>query len=613
MTLLKGFRRLIKAAPKRVLLGKKKPLAASVNIPRDDLIGGRKPLIDAVAAALDAQSPRSVPLTPTEEAGLLTERAAALCSHRTYIEAGALYEAAFAIEPNRERFIQGDYCYRNCTVARDRYSQCDRLRASLRGNLFAKRYMEWSDKSEKRPFASDPGSGLVYNGSAYATLFTKSVEELLAREPSVKIWHDCTRGFQFYCGIEPGAEETEVLQLGREIRRVQAVKWDMAATARRQRGLPLDELLLYRLFDTSSCMTPAEATNELKAAMVEIDRLEAAGHRVTTRYATFFSAVKEPIDRVATLFRAVTVMVDMRWHAEELLPLLEWLSGYNDPAVKLIGLYGKTRLKGEPGRDATEKLAAAFSQPSCPVPKFVIEQMALESGYAPPETRELWRKLRAASATPRKPMRPNVFIDLRVTRDRIGPWARYRIDPVSPEGMKEASAQMVHLVVDESGRGPGEGGPIFVLWDLTGTPTDRDYRTFKSPEEVRQYVLTRLRPEDGTMTEVERFKMKVLPYRAEMVLERNALYFNPQGGPLAIVRRGEVTYVREGDGLPMPEVGPMAWFADRLYLGGAGALARFDPQSRRFELLASSRSVAPRHELDGGGLWTVRSILPDAD
>jgi hypothetical protein len=114
------------------------------------------------------------------------------------------------------------------------------------------------------------------------------------------------------------------------------------------------------------------------------------------------------------------------------------------------------------------------------------------------------------------------------------------------------------------------------------------------------------------MTEVERFKMKVLPYRPEMVLERNALYFNPQGGPLAIVRRGEVVYVREADGLPMPEVGPMAWFADRLYLGGTGVLARFDPASRRFELLASSRSVAPRHELDGGGLWTVRSILPDA-
>ena len=543
----------------------------------------------------------------------MTERAAALCSHRAFVEAGALYEAAFALEPNRERFIQGDYCYRNCTVAYYRYSQCDRLRASLRGNQFAKRYIEWNAKSQKQPFAHDSDARLVYNGPAYANLFTKSVEELLAREPSVKIWHDCTRGFQHYCGIEPGADEAEVLQLGREIRHVQEMKWDLVAGMRRQRGIPIDELLLCRLFDTASCITPAEATGELKAAMAEIDRLQAAGHRVAVKRAPFFGIVNEPIDRVATLFRAVTVMVDMRWHAEELLPLLDWLSAYNDPAVKLIGLYGKTRLKGEPGRDATEKLVEALSQPSCPVARFVVEQMAAESGYAPPETREIWRPLWATATTPRNPMRPNVFIDLRQTRDRIGPWARYRITPVSLEGMKEASAQMVHLVVDESGTGPGEGGPVFILWDLTGSPTDRDHRTFRSSEEVRQYLLTRLRPEDGTMTEVERFKMKVLPYRAEMVLERNALYFNPQGGPLAIVRRGDVAYVREADGLPMPEVGPLAWFADRLYLGGAGALARFDPESRRFELLASSRSVAPRHELDGGGLWTVRSILPDAE
>ena len=593
--------------------GQKKPRTASARIPRDDLIGGRKPLIEAVAAALETQSQNPVPLAPAEEAGLLTERAAALCSHRAFVEAGALYEAAFALEPNRERFIQGDYCYRNCTVAYYRYSQCDRLRASLRGNQFAKRYIEWNAKSQKQPFAHDSDARLVYNGPAYANLFTKSVEELLAREPSVKIWHDCTRGFQHYCGIEPGADEAEVLQLGREIRHVQEMKWDLVAGMRRQRGIPIDELLLCRLFDTASCITPAEATGELKAAMAKIDRLQAAGHRVAVKRAPFFGIVNEPIDRVATLFRAVTVMVDMRWHAEELLPLLDWLSAYNDPAVKLIGLYGKTRLKGEPGRDATEKLVEALSQPSCPVARFVVEQMAAESGYAPPETREIWRPLWATATTPRNPMRPNVFINLRQTRDRIGPWARYRITPVSLEGMKEASAQMVHLVVDESGTGPGEGGPVFILWDLTGSPTDRDHRTFRSSEEVRQYLLTRLRPEDGTMTEVERFKMKVLPYRAEMVLERNALYFNPQGGPLAIVRRGDVAYVREADGLPMPEVGPLAWFADRLYLGGAGALARFDPESRRFELLASSRSVAPRHELDGGGLWTVRSILPDAE
>jgi hypothetical protein len=79
--------------------------------------------------------------------------------------------------------------------------------------------------------------------------------------------------------------------------------------------------------------------------------------------------------------------------------------------------------------------------------------------------------------------------------------------------MTENPAEIVHLMVDESGNGPGIGGPVFILWDLTGAPADRDHRTFRSSNEVRQYVLTRLRPENGELSEVQRFKMKVLPYR----------------------------------------------------------------------------------------------------
>jgi len=235
--------------------------------------------------------------------------------------------------------------------------------------------------------------------------------------------------------------------------------------------------------------------------------------------------------------------------------------------------------------------------------------------HASPENQAKWRQFLPQSIVARQPRRPGVFIDLRSPGEpSSGGWARYRVRPVSLEGMPEPSAEMVHFLVDSAADGTAGRGSITILWDLTGTPADRDHRKWKKPEDdVRQYVVTRLSLDDGKMTEVERFEMIELPARAEFAAGPGVMFFNPRENGLAVVRQGEVRHMREADGLPFKEVVCMAWLEDKLYLGAPGALARLDPRTMSYELLASSRAVAPRNDLDGGNLWHVNSMLPDPE
>ena len=56
----------------------------------------------------------------------------------------------------------------------------------------------------------------------------------------------------------------------------------------------------------------------------------------------------------------------------------------------------------------------------------------------------------------------------------------------------------------------------------------------------------------------------------------------------------------------------MAWLGGRLYLAyEPGALCQFDPETKQFRVLASSRSLDPQNEFDGGSGYIVESLLAD--
>jgi hypothetical protein len=587
--------------------GAKSLRTARARIARDALVAERTAVLDALVAVLGAGR-ETAALVPVDEAALLAERAAELKSNQMPAEAAAVYQAAFTLAPRREWFDLGKSCYRD-QAANYSLFQAERLRANLRGSRFAQQYVEWCMKHNRE------GDGwnvdLVFQFAPYVALYAKSVEEVLARDPRAKIWYDKTSGHEFYSGLARGDDDAEIVQLQREILRVQDESYELVAAWRREHKKPLDDLLLGRLVRAAYSVTPGEAKTEVITLLTEIRRSGAWARMIAARDASSARKYVKPPDPIVVLHRCINIMVDYRWHAEEVLPLLDWLTEQDDPAIHAAGLAGKVRLKGAAGKKAAGEFLSALSRGTAGVHKASLQSIVLSCMYyVPPADRAAWWALFQPARLTSVPQQPGKFIDLRPSSNRPSAGKGYGLRLVSLEATQEG-AQIAHLVVDERTAMPGDG-PVFIVWDLTGPVPGFDYRTYPPADEVHRYLVTRLQPESGKMKVIARFEMRVLDYRAAMAVMPGGLAFNLREGGMAVVRGERVAYFDELKGLSVHKVDTMVWFEDRLYVAGLGTLARFDPGKKQFEFLASSRSVAPRNGLDGGGQWCVLSILPDA-
>ena len=88
--------------------------------------------------------------------------------------------------------------------------------------------------------------------------------------------------------------------------------------------------------------------------------------------------------------------------------------------------------------------------------------------------------------------------------------------------------------------------------------------------------------------------------------------FVTTGAPgFQIVENDTVVSITQADGAPSDAVHQLAWFKDRLYVAFDDAFASFDPKARKFEILATSVSVAPRNPIDGRGGFLFWELIAD--
>jgi formylglycine-generating enzyme required for sulfatase activity len=250
------------------------------------------------------------------------------------------------------------------------------------------------------------------------------------------------------------------------------------------------------------------------AAMAAIDQEEAAGGPLNAqgqmRMGLFWNL--SLADRYTMLTAAVHGMALERWRAERLLSLWDWMSGHRDPAVRIIGLYGRAWLQGDEGKKAREELFASLSQRPCPLPASAVQRMAgdLSLGSTPAEGAK-WHGLvpppprtpRQAKTQPSRPMkRLSPFLEDLSPPDKWNAWSKYRLCPVAVQGMQEGSARIVHVMLDEHGNRASTAGAVVVLWDLSGRPAAQRWLCPTPPKEVRPYGLWKLTPGDGALRKV---------------------------------------------------------------------------------------------------------------
>jgi hypothetical protein len=79
------------------------------------------------------------------------------------------------------------------------------------------------------------------------------------------------------------------------------------------------------------------------------------------------------------------------------------------------------------------------------------------------------------------------------------------------------------------------------------------------------------------------------------------------------LQRDTVTSFTEEEGAPSNLVHQLAWFKDLLYVAFDDAFASFNPVTREFQVLATSKSVESRNPLDGRGSFAFQELIADEE
>ena len=358
---------------------------------------------------------------------------------------------------------------------------------------------------------------------------------------------------------------------------------------------------------------------------------------------------------------------------EPLLPLLRDMVKHHDPFLRLIGYRGMLRLQGDAGSEAAEGLLDTlfYEVPDeCianprqtdlgSMSRDAIERLGDGKAVEAYVDRAVNRAEQKQDATPlvrwpeslgdclmattvekacryrdrieavlaAHPVEPRsaravtafraqmkISLDYRQSRGvwappTVGPWASYTITPITIANHNPDYPIMALAAVDRSSTTDG-AEPIVLVWQKHGNRSYRMQQTANSTsDDASEYLAARLRPGGGTMRELGRFQLSQ-PRISTMAVAPEAMFFGTLKHGLTMITPRGAEHFAEADGLPASSVGEMAWLDNRLYLALPGGLASFDPRTRKFDLLASSRTLKPRHELDGGDLYTIVSLLAD--
>jgi hypothetical protein len=102
------------------------------------------------------------------------------------------------------------------------------------------------------------------------------------------------------------------------------------------------------------------------------------------------------------------------------------------------------------------------------------------------------------------------------------------------------------------------------------------------------------------------------PFRSiHVAVSPNEIFVGSSPRGITILRKDSFEVFTEEQGAPSNEVWSLAWWKDRLYVALADAFASFDPQTKKFQLIASSLSVEPRNPIDGRGSFFIRELWAD--
>ncbi|MCA9206181.1 MAG: hypothetical protein KDA59_24180, partial [Planctomycetales bacterium] len=178
-----------------------------------------------------------------------------------------------------------------------------------------------------------------------------------------------------------------------------------------------------------------------------------------------------------------------------------------------------------------------------------------------------------------------------------GLWNEYTAVPLFLSSMNKGAPRALHFQVDHRPDARQRGGEIMILrWQPDGNiGLERlDIET--------QRIQTVGVPFTGSSRPF---------YGFHIAVSNDATYVASQTPGFTIIRDNSCETITQADGAPSDDVYRLAWHKDRLYIAYANAFASYDPVTKRFQLIASSVSIAPKNPLDGRGSFFITEMISD--
>ncbi len=180
-------------------------------------------------------------------------------------------------------------------------------------------------------------------------------------------------------------------------------------------------------------------------------------------------------------------------------------------------------------------------------------------------------------------------------KNNIGRWANYAITPISITNhdiIKDRYPEWVHI--DNLNK------KIAVVW-----------RSLPQGNSLFNYIVTTMDIKGDSLKQILKIESKNgLSIKCSENSSDCIFLGTPDKGLIMIGPDGFEIF-GEAQGCPSNNILSMAYLNNYLYLGFYGSFAKFDPQTKTFEILASYKAIQTKNDLDGGNLYWIGSMIAD--
>jgi len=555
------------------------------------------------------------------EAEIFARRAQYLLSHHQNVEAAPLAEAALALSPTPAYY----------GLAFDSYAV---IPGDLTNNTIA----------------------MLRHSLRFQEIGLEHVRSLLKQSPGAP-GYSCMFTLFMLHQIQINTNSAEERELSEQIRSTLFERYNLLKQARQQSGVKFSEILIGRLYNAIHI---AESSADFCRAVKDV-RDE-------------FPRQSRDLDRFrCTLLGQIVSASELvqagKWEARSLDALLDDYSRDKDPAIRMIALCVKTTHPDPEGLEAAETIwnTMLFDLPASDRFAYYGSYLETPASFEQDLSRIVARRLQQSN-------RLEPYLDDKLSmaekrndatfllhwpttlqwglieitqeeRHRLGRRILALIDRKAyasndiPATAKEFREYLIWLLEYESGPTGRDSHPLGGEWrgySITPIPvSDRpgngrslvyvhaDAHSLTAPfiliwgpsmspqlsQEQQESVVTRLSRSGGKPQEIGRFRSKINPRHVAVL--GNSIFVATWGDGLYRVGDGASQRFDEHGGLPSMDIRDMVVFDKKLFLAFCGALAVFDPDTGRFQTIASSMATIPKCPLDGGFQYEVVSLLAD--